>query len=453
MIEQLSLELDLFFEDPPAEVSLLSITLPWLRRPFSAPVVPEHGIYWHNGNSHTRRVALGDAWSITLRGAERFADAEQHFNQLQSRWTHLDPEESGQHPQLFFQYAFDAEDPMDGPWRGLPNTLLQLPRISLSNQQGHQWITLSHPVDGNNRSTILEQWQQDLQALQDLLDTRYSEVGSPLLTPAEPSILQGGVVGQAIETIQQGEIEKIVCTAESHYQISSPPPLQPTLKRMERRNQNGIQQLYTIPNKQWIAAPPEQLVKKTGTSVEAEALAGTVPRGHSKDEELALEQQLLNDPKLQQEHRLVAQFIQQQLTLHCGEIDTPQPPRIQKLGHVQHLLTPFKATLKHPHSLFALAKSLHQSPAICGTPKHKALEWLRQHDNGERGYYCGGAGWIDSEGDGEIHVLLRCGLATDEQLHLYAGAGIVAGSNIDEEEAEITLKIQGMLDTLNHATA
>lgn len=448
MIEQLEMELELFFSDPPPEATLLSITLPFHRRPFTTPLVPDSGIYW-NSRSSGRLLGIGTAWQCRTQGAERFQQLEQARTELLNHWSQIDPEESGHAPPLYLQYAFDPQDPMEQEWSGFANTLLLLPRLLLTSRQGHQFITLSHPVEAQSEpQPLLQQWQQDLQQLETLF-TPQPEQEPPTLQPSPQQPSSRALIEHGIESIQRGELEKVVLGHAQPCRLSAPLSPPRALQQLERSNRHGVQLLYAAEEKKLIAAPPEQLLKKTGATVEAEALAGTLPRGETPELERQLEQQLLQDGKLLHEHQLVVDFIEQQLAHHCSSVERPDSPTVHKLEQIQHLLTALQGELKQESTLFELTATLHQSPAICGTPKQSALEWLRQQNNSQRGYYCGGAGWINNAGDGEVHVVLRCALIEAEQATLYAGVGVVDGSDTEEEQREIGLKIQGIARVLS----
>jgi menaquinone-specific isochorismate synthase len=447
MIERLAQELELFFDELPADTALLSITLPFHQRPFTAPLIPEQGVYWHSGSGRRRRLGLGCAWSANATGASRFGTIETAFQQLQPHWVHLDPDEYAQPPQLFFHYAFSEADTMAGAWQGLPNCELQLPQILLESHNGAQSITFSHPLQQHTAEEILQQWQQALDTLQQLLDQPAIQSEAFQLDSSESD---PPPIDAAIQSTQRREIEKIVVAEARHFNLQHPIDLQPPLQRMERHHPRGVQLCLSRQGRQFFAAPPELLLRKSAAALYTEALAGTVPRGSSEREEAEFEHELRNHPKLQQEHQLVVDFIERQLSPCCSALEHPPAPSVHKLENIQHLQTPFVATLKGEHSLFSLVALLHQSPAICGTPREQALDWLQQHDNSLRGYYCGGGGWIEQNGDGEIHVLLRCGLQTAQQITLFAGAGVVAGSDPESEQQEINTKIQGMVDALSH---
>ena len=117
-------------------------------------------------------------------------------------------------------------------------------------------------------------------------------------------------------------------------------------------------------------------------------------------------------------------------------------------GHLLHLHTPITAAIGHHHPL-ALAEALHPTPAVAGLPRRQALHWLRALEPFERGHYAAPIGWIDSEGDADLRVAIRCGVVRGHRLELCAGAGLVRGSALSREAQEVGLKLQVLQDQLN----
>ncbi len=126
----------------------------------------------------------------------------------------------------------------------------------------------------------------------------------------------------------------------------------------------------------------------------------------------------------------------------------PAAPVVRALRHVVHLHTPITGTLRHPVHVLELAARLHPTPAVGGTPTRAALDWIAAHETTPRGWYAAPVGWFDGDGDGELAVALRCGVLAGNRAHLWAGAGIVAGSDPDRELAETELKLRAMLGAL-----
>jgi len=130
----------------------------------------------------------------------------------------------------------------------------------------------------------------------------------------------------------------------------------------------------------------------------------------------------------------------------------PEAPGLLALAGIQHLETRFEARLRsdlasRPH-LLDLASRLHPTPAVCGTPRVSAADWLRRNEGLDRGWYAGGVGYVEARGGGELGVALRSGLLRGGSARLYAGAGLVAASVPAAELAETRLKLRTLLSQL-----
>ena len=197
-----------------------------------------------------------------------------------------------------------------------------------------------------------------------------------------------------------------------------------------------------------IAATPERLVRRDGDYVQCDALAGSIARTDDID---AAAQALRASAKDRREHQLVVDAIRTALTEAGAQVVEPgteSEPAVRALRHVIHLHTPFRAVLRTPRHVLELAARLHPTPAVGGTPTDVATEWIRTHEPEARGWYAAPVGWFDLDGNGELAVALRSGVIAGNRAHLWAGAGIVAGSDPDRELAETDVKLRAMLGAL-----
>lgn len=204
---------------------------------------------------------------------------------------------------------------------------------------------------------------------------------------------------------------------------------------------------YSVANgrgQSFIGASPELLARKTGALVETEALAGSAPRGRSASEDAALAEGLLRSEKDSREHRLVIESIRRRL-LAAGVRPGPIPkPRLLQLANVQHLRTPVTGRMTDG-ALFDVLAHLHPTPAVGGTPREPAVSWIRRLEAFSRGLYAGAIGWVGPGGDGEFTVAIRSALIDGRRARVYAGSGIVAGSDPEREWQETEVKLQAML--------
>jgi isochorismate synthase len=198
-----------------------------------------------------------------------------------------------------------------------------------------------------------------------------------------------------------------------------------------------------------VAATPERLVRRDGATILCDALAGSIARAGDDDAAAGL---LRASAKDRREHDLVVHEITAALGELGATVAPTAAPGIRALRHVLHLHTPIRATLGAPRHVLELAARLHPTPAVGGTPTAEALAWIAAHEPTPRGWYAAPVGWFDLAGDGELAVAIRSGLLVDRRAHLWAGAGIVAGSDPEHELAETEVKLRAMLGALGIAT-
>ncbi|TQF69163.1 isochorismate synthase [Rhodococcus spelaei] len=199
-----------------------------------------------------------------------------------------------------------------------------------------------------------------------------------------------------------------------------------------------------------VGASPELLLERTGREVRCFPLAGTAPRRADPEADHAEGQALLASAKNRIEHAYVTDRIREVLGPVCTELSVPDAPELVSTRQVWHLATPIRGLLRDPApSALELARLLHPTPAVGGTPFAASLDAIRATEEPRR-FYGGAAGWCDADGDGVWVVAIRCAEVDADGLRLraWAGGGIVAASDPDSELAETTTKLGTLLGAL-----
>lgn len=202
----------------------------------------------------------------------------------------------------------------------------------------------------------------------------------------------------------------------------------------------------------FVASTPELLVRRAGSAVVASALAGSAPRSSAADEDRHLGAALLVCSKNGREHALVVAAVRSALGAVADDVTAARVPELLCLPEVQHLATMVSGRLRAPTSVLEVGGVLHPTPAVCGTPLERARA-LIERDEPERGWYAGALGWMDARGDGELVVALRSALIAGSRVTLWAGAGIVAGSDADAELAETEAKMGALVTPFLHSSS
>lgn len=198
-----------------------------------------------------------------------------------------------------------------------------------------------------------------------------------------------------------------------------------------------------------IGATPELLVARQGEVVTSHPLAGSARRAREPRADRAAADALLGSDKDQREHREVVTAILDQLAPHCLELGAPKGTEITATASMWHLGTRIVGRLRRPETSVAdLAGLLHPTPAVCGTPRERAARVIEDLEGYDRGFYAGAVGWVDAAGDGAWHVAIRCAEVAGRQARLYAGAGIVPGSDPVAEGEETSAKFAALLHAL-----
>ncbi|MDO5621061.1 MAG: isochorismate synthase [Paracoccus sp. (in: a-proteobacteria)] len=200
-----------------------------------------------------------------------------------------------------------------------------------------------------------------------------------------------------------------------------------------------------------IGASPELLVSKAGGQITSHPLAGSARRPADAGADRAARDGLAGSDKDRREHAIVVEYILDTLTPYCRDLACPEGTTIASTRSMWHLGTRITGALRDadmPSVL--LASVLHPTPAVCGVPCDRAAALIGQLEPVERGFYAGAVGWcdLDRQGDGAWYVAIRCADICGTQARLYAGAGIVPGSDPVGETAETGAKFGAMLQVL-----
>ena len=256
-------------------------------------------------------------------------------------------------------------------------------------------------------------------------------------------------VREALRRLERGEFNKIVLAQA--LEIQEKAPLHPLRLLNSLRQRFPDCYAFSVANghgDSFIGASPERLVRVSGGLMETDALAGTVRRGGGAAEDAALGASLLRSEKDRREQRLVLESIQRRLAPLGLDLEYPAEPVLLRLANVQHLHTPVRARMPPTVRLLDVLARLHPTPAVGGTPREAALAAIPSLEGFHRGLYAGTVGWLNARGGGEFLVGIRSALVRESRATVYAGAGIVAGSDPDREFAETELKFRALLDGL-----
>jgi len=379
-------------------------------------------------------VGWGEAARVTLpAGDDRFTAGEKWHRSL---FDAADVDDQvrvrGSGPVAFGTFTFDASS---------EGSVLIVPRVLLGRDgHGQAWLT-----------TVTGDREPDFRALgwpvapESVLARR--PTGVRWHDGSLPGPQWEQAVAEAVAAIKADSLRKVVLAQDLFATASGAIDVRALLRRLARRYPD----CFTFACDGMVGATPELLIRQTGRQVSALVLAGTTPRGGDPAEDEALGTALLASAKNTEEHAYAVASMREALEPLCDELDSQPRPTLIKLPNLQHLGTWVRGTLTAdgtPRSALGLAAAVHPTAAVCGTPTGAALELIRELEHMDRERYAGPVGWVDADGNGEWGIALRCAQISGRTARLFAGCGIVAGSDPAAELAEAQVKFRPMRGAL-----
>ncbi|WP_373893145.1 isochorismate synthase [Virgibacillus natechei] len=406
-------------------------------------------IFWTSTADDFFVVGVGSAYEITTGANSRFEETEALWNNLLANAIIHNPyKQAGTGITALGGMEFDPQKEQTALWKKFNPSQFTVPEFMLTKNNNTYYFTI-------NVKITKEDYPAHLATEVDQMET---ELFRHTANPSDHVNLKEKIeidpdkwketVRQAREEIRANKAEKIVLAREMRLKFEKQADIAPVLAKLMDKQANSYIFAFEKGEDCFVGATPERLVKLEGDHLLSTCLAGTAPRGKTKEEDVKISQELLNDEKNRQEHAFVVKMIKQAMNYYCTKIDIPHAPVIYPLKNLQHLYTPVTATLKNGYSIFDIIKQLHPTPALGGTPREESLAFIRDHELLDRGWYGAPVGWLDSNQNGEFAVAIRSGLIQGNAASLFAGGGIVKDSNPEAEYEETMIKFKPMLSVL-----
>ena len=398
-------------------------------------------------------AALDSATHLTVAGTERFALAQNFIQSCLARTITIGTERlpfSG--PHFFCSFAFFDENVATNSY--FPPGTVFLPKWQITRLKDSCTIVANAIIntDINVKKLTETIWQKfdkfESHNYQKITTSSKNSISLKQI-PVNDSAQFKTSVKSALKLIESQYFSKIVLSQAINVLSQTPFSLIDSLNNL-RLTYPGCYVFSTSNGKgqNFIGASPERLISIDNNQLVTDALAGSAPRGKTEVEDANLGKGLLNSEKDLREHQVVIDFIVDRLSKLGINPDFSPVPRLLQLSNIQHLWTPIRARIPRDIHLLKILAQLHPTPAVAGVPRDIALEQIRGCESCDRSLYGAPIGWIDRTGNGEFAVGIRSALIDGDRAILYAGAGIVAGSEPEKELAEIQLKLQALLNAL-----
>ncbi|MFW5965348.1 MAG: isochorismate synthase [Halodesulfurarchaeum sp.] len=399
-------------------------------------------------------IAVGREAVITGVGRERFETIKADGTELLDRVETADLPDLAL-PRLLGGFGFFDEQTLDPPWTAFDPAAFTLPRIQVVSTGERTHLTgIASGAEADRLDRVAERLEsaspEDRPPGQ--LRTGHS-ASKPDRQPTAAGSSQRSATREAFlrdverlrSRIESGPLEKAVLAAAVERPVDSDQPIADVLEALDARYPETIKFSFAgsrgLGPEVFFGATPERLLEKRGRHGETEALAGTIGRGATPSADRELKDELRQNDRIDAEHDFVANHIESRLAKAEARVEVGER-RVRTLANVHHLQTPIDVSLPAETHVLDVVEALHPTPAVGGHPAEQACAFIRETEHTPRGWYASPVGWFDASGDGTFAVAIRSALRRDDRATLFAGNGIVAGSDPATEWEELLAKLE-----------
>lgn len=413
---------------------------------------------WSQPERGFELAALGAAAKVIGRGPDRFSEVAARASALLEGAAidyFADGLPAGVGPIWVGGFAFAHQGGAAPHWSSFEPASLTLPELSLVRGPKGSFLTFNVRVPKGagpdaDPAAVVAAAEARLTSLRQrplpMLDPH--PTSRPSIRGVHPPDHFEAAVAEAVKRMDGGPIRKLVLAREivvEAGQAHDPAALFGALREgfpacfiFCRGTREGA----------FLGASPELLVRRSGASAATVALAGSARRSSDPALDDHLGERLLRSDKDRREHQIVVDRIVRALKPLSVWVESAPEPGLIKVANIQHLATPIMAQLTDAYSAVELAGRLHPTPAVGAEPWIDGAPVIAELEAIDRGWYAGPVGWMDAAADGEFCVALRSALIRDRDAHLYAGVGLVPGSDPAAELAETETKLGALLPLL-----
>ncbi len=395
--------------------------------------LPADQPYWYSARPEEgwQRLAIGHVHCFEHAGEQRFSELAADWQAVCERW-------HDEHAALgLLGFAFSATPVTTDSPSCWPAARLCLPRVLIEQDaQGLRLQLTARCAEVRHGMLPGTIWRR--QTAPPLTQTLLRAIEDPAADRAWLARAE-----EALTAIATGQVDKLVLARTAFFHAAQPPAQATVLRQLNAAQGSALIYAHGQGERVFLGATPERLCRKRGKQIEADALAGTAWPGSPQ----------LAASKNQREQSFVAHAVDHALRPFCQMPPERAPVLVRQAGPLQHLNSRITAQARPGTSPWSLLAALHPTPAVNGFPGEAARRWLSEHGEHRPAWYSGGIGHIDSQGDCDLHVALRCATIDGCDIAVHAGAGLVAGADPMQEFAETQAKMAIMRNALNSHSA
>ncbi|MFA6977974.1 MAG: isochorismate synthase [Ignavibacteriaceae bacterium] len=394
-------------------------------------------------------LAIGNIFSIESEGIKRWNKIEEQFNKFPGQFFNSEETKFTDLPLFIAAIKFNDKKQSD-EWSDFRNLEFYIPKFLIKTESENLIcrfnviITSAFSIDNsivefsNTLTKFFNVFHEDE-------ETFNYKSNFDLI---EEKIAWKVKIEKALSAIKNNSFSKIVLARKFSLETDRPIPVELLPGRLKKANPFANIFFIKKNDSAFLGASPEILIELKNQVIRTEAIAGSRKRGTTLEEDQQFADDLFNSDKERAEHNSVVNFLVANLTSLAKDVQYEKIPSIKKLTSIQHLFTEITAKLQSGSSFFSIVDKIFPTPAVCGYPKESAMRLISELEDFDRGLYAGLIGWV-SPSSAKLIVAIRSALIKKNTIFVYAGCGIVEGSDPESEFAETETKFKTILSAFN----
>ena len=401
--------------------------------------------FWEEDNKMSY-IALEKCKYLTLEGPKKFKVAKEFNSENFKNLINLTNESNiSALSKIIYFFSFSENLKKKYATSDVPGLEIILPKILIIKNKNNCWLRINAHIEGKSslRTLIEELWSIRDQIIYSKNLKIENSFNYPTMDDFMNSLKLSNnnlrqTINKGIQLVEEGILEKIVLASRVKIEFKNKLNLIRILKKLKTYQPNTCRYVWRRNRKDvTFGASPEKLFSFSKPNLILEAIAGTISSDLNLDS-------LLESSKDIKEHNYVIQYLIECLEFLKITNYSKSPLKVTSFGDISHLETLICSKIDNICP-FDLLRILHPSPAVCGSPKKEAMNWINTLESFSRGNYASPIGWVDSEGNSEFRVAIRGARYIDYNLEFTAGSGIVKDSIVKKEIEEIQLKFKSLV--------
>lgn len=402
-------------------------------------------IYWSNREGTFEAAGIGIADAVADNSSSTLTDA---LTRIEDDLTSAESK-----VRYYGGICFDCEQTTTEFWQGFGRFYFVVPKFELRRENGETRFAFNAALKSSDTEEAII--NELISSLGNVIFSNTTIETGPFVTIKalsrtdlpEKSEWKKNILC-AVNDLETKNMKKIVLCRKTVFETAEDVDAVALLGNIKKNNIKTYDFCFQVNDSNaFIGCSPECLYKKDGSSIYSEAVAGTCPAGKTDEEQKSFQDELLRSPKESEEHKYVFDDVKAGLKQICSRTHILNERDILSLSNVQHFCSRFRGVLKDNIRTCDIIEALHPTAAVNGFPKEGIKEELKKYEPFCRGWYTGLIGWIGKDSS-EFAVGIRSGVVKGKQICLFAGAGIVKGSQAEQEWDETENKLTQFLKVI-----